>query len=196
MEQDVEYEESGNDSFFQFVQTAAAREIEYYITHSSFTQAFNYRVNKLIEEIKKINTDIEFSVIYNTEGEICVIDSAIIGNFVADMYFIELTNNYKEKNLHKILSNISSNTEEIKEDFVRLSMKSLFNILDNMYKSIQYKKDIFDKYKAYYYLDDENDHKSSLMVIAILILEDICRHLKIKYSVLIKCSKEYDTRVH
>lgn len=172
-------------SFAQFLSTAGARELEYFILDSKFTSAFNYRVKKLIEEIKQEGKkNIEFSIIFNTEGEVVLIDADILGGFISDNYTASMEKYYKDVSLNKIIKEVINGSLKAQKDFVMISCSILYRTLRDLYKDIKYKKEIVVKYGISYGLQNYEGEDLSIIVAILLIMEDMCYYLSINKSIL------------
>lgn len=172
-------------SFNQFLSIACARELEYFILDSKFTSAFNYRMKKMIDEVReKGKDDVEFSIIFNTEGEIALIDADIIGNFISNNYIISIQKYYKDAPLKKIITEAINGSEKSKRDFVAISCSILYKTLENLYKDIKYKKESAIKYSIQYGLQNYKRRDLSIIIPTLLIMEDICEYLSIEENIL------------
>lgn len=188
--EDLNYVENSNKDFMDFMEQVISTEIDSYIIDSSFTKEFNKRLIEVMDEIRKSNPDIEFSIIFNVDKEISLIDSLILGKFTIDLYFVYMSQYYRSKDLMTILSYMHNEDETQKRRFIVDSMHIFYNIFNEMFKDIKYNKSVSYKYKKYYKLSKLKNKKDSLMVLVILILEDMCKYFKIKNSLLIECCKE------
>jgi hypothetical protein len=125
-----EYMKKIYKKFSDFVAVASARELEYFILDSSFTSSFNYRMKKLIEEVKKERNDgIEFSILFNTDGEIVLIDANLIGRYIGNNYNITIEDYYKNTSLNKIIRDVINGSEKAQKDFVTISYSILYHTL-------------------------------------------------------------------
>lgn len=180
-----EYMKKIYKKFSDFVAIASARELEYFILDSSFTSSFNYRMKKLIEEVKKErNDDIEFSILFNTNGEIALIDANLIGRYIGNNYNITIEDYYKNASLNKIIRDVINGSEKAQKDFVTISYSILFHTLETIYSQIKCKKDIVDKYKRDYFLTDYNSDDIGAVVASIMIIEDICKYIGIEGNLM------------
>ncbi|WP_234123062.1 hypothetical protein [Clostridium hydrogenum] len=186
----IDYNGKDSASFLHFIETVVSRELEYYIIDSIFTKDFNYRLHQIVRDIKKGKPDIECSIIFGSDGEASVVDSNIIGKYICDLYNVNICEHYKVDKIEKIINEIDIEKDEVKTDFVLTSINIFYDVLEQVYKKIIYNKDIYDKYREYYYLVDDNIRKNSVIVPVLLIMEDICKNLKIKNSILINCCKK------
>ncbi|SKA87197.1 hypothetical protein SAMN05428976_10978 [Clostridium sp. USBA 49] len=173
--------------FSDFVSVASARELEYFVLDSKFTSSFNYRMKKIIQEIKKEkNEDIEFSILFNTNGEIAVIDANILGKHIGNNYNIKIEEYYKNTALNKIIRDVINGSEKSQKDFVTISYSILYHTLESIYSEIKCKKDIVDKYKREYFLTEYKGEDIGAVIACILILEDICKYIRIKESLIVQ----------
>jgi hypothetical protein len=174
--------------FSDFASEAAARELEYFVLDSKYTTAFNVRMQQLVESIRKEGKkDIEFSVIFNTEGHIAVVDSDVIGRFIGNNYNISIERLYKTSSLNKIVTLVVNGTEKNKRDFVKVSYKIIQDTLKIIYSEIIYRKDIELKYREMYSLQSYNGEDIAVIVVSLMILEDICQYLNIQDEYLKAC---------
>lgn len=173
--------------FSDFVSIASARELEYFILDSKFTSSFNYRMKKMIDEIKKEKNDgIEFSIMFNTNGEIALIDANIIGNYIGSNYNIKIEEYYKNASLNKIVRDVINGSEKSQRDFITVSYSILYNILETIYSEIKCKKDMVGIYKKDYVLTDYNGSDIGAVISCVLILEDICKYIGIRENLLLQ----------
>lgn len=188
--ENINYVENSNKEFMEFIETVISNEIDCYIVDSRFTKEFNKRLIEVMEEIRNGNPDIEFSIIFNVDKEVSLIDSLILGNFAADLYSVHMSRYYKSKDLKTILNYMHSEDDAEKKKFIINSINVFYDIFNEMFKEIKYNKSVFSKYEEYYSLSKLEKKKNSLMVLVILILEDMCRYFKIKNSLLMESCKE------
>lgn len=172
-------------NFSDFVSEASTREMEYFILDSKFTSAFDYRVRKIIESIKSQDKkDIELSIIYNTDGEIVLIDASIVGKYIGDNYKEHIERYYKVNSLNKVVKQIVNGNEKAKNDFTTLSYGIIYNSLQQIYKEIKYKKDTSLRILENYSISDYNNEDLPVVILCVLILEDICGYIGITENML------------
>lgn len=177
--------------FSDFVAIAAARELEYFVLDSKFTSSFNYRMKKLIDEIEKEeNQDIGFTVIFNTNDEIALINADIIGKYVGNNFNIKIEEYYKNASLNKIVRDVINGSDKSKKDFIKVSYSILFNTLDTIYSEIRCKKDTVETYKGNYFLNDYNGEDVGAVIASVLIIEDICRYIGIEGSLVLRAVRD------
>ncbi|QGU96232.1 hypothetical protein GOM49_15015 [Clostridium bovifaecis] len=182
---DKEHLKKNYKSFAQFLSTVCARELEYFILDSKFTSAFNYRIKKMVDEVKKEGKeDIEFSVLFNTDGEIVLIDAEIIGNFISNNYVVYIQKFYKDAPLNKIIKEVINGSEKGRRDFITVSCSILYKTLEELYKDIKYKKETVVKYGISYGLQTYEGENLSIIVAILLMMEDVCEYLSINKSML------------
>ncbi|MEA4825796.1 MAG: hypothetical protein VB130_04065 [Clostridium sp.] len=175
---DKEHLKRNYKSFSEFLSVVCSRELEYFILDSKFTSAFNYRMKKLIEEVKKEGKDdIEFSVIFNTQGEVVLIDANIIGGYVSNNYSVSMDKFYKGAALNKIIREVINGNEKSKKDFIIISYDIIYKTLEELYKDIKYKKEILNTYVEKYNLEGFKKETIPIVVAVLLITEDICKYL-------------------
>lgn len=174
-------------NFGDFLSVAASRELDYFILDGEYTSAFNYRIKKVVEDIKVQKKDnIEFSILFNTNGEIAVIDAVIIGDFISDCYGLKLSKYYKDKQVDKIIKDVRGGNDKAISDFIYISYSILYEIIDEIYKEIKWHKDMMEKYKNPYSLNNYTEKDLPILMLCFLILEDICRYLGIDSIFLYK----------
>lgn len=172
-------------NFSDFIYECSSHELEYFILDSKFTTSFNQRVKELIDEIKEEGKkSIELSIIYNTEGEIALIDSYVIGNYIGNNYTKHMQEYYKENSLNKIVKYIVNGNEKSKRDFLILSYDILYNTLNSVYSEVKCKRETLNNYVQSYNLKHCQNDDCSIVVISILILEDISKYLSIEGYIL------------
>ncbi|MCY6354568.1 hypothetical protein [Clostridium sp. ZS2-4] len=170
--------------FTDFLSVACSRELEYFILDSNFTSAFNYRVKEIVKEIEKEGKeDIEFSVLFNTEGEVVLIDANILGRFISDNYNVSIEKYYKGISLDKIIKEVKNGNKKTKLDFVKISYSILYKTINELYKEIKCKKELKNKYIQKYKLEEYTGMDTAIIVCVLLILEDACRYLAIEKEV-------------
>lgn len=175
------------DNFRDFLSTVISRELEFFILDSKFTSAFNYRIKELFDQIENNGkNDVELSVLFNTEGDIAVIDAQILGQFLSDSYYVKIQEYYKNMPLNKIINRAVNGNEKIQTDFLTISYKILLNQLNELYKDIRYKKEVLNRYISYYKLEQYVEKDLPLHIISLIILEDVSKYMKIKQSFLKK----------
>lgn len=188
--ENINYVENSNKEFMRFMETSISTEIDCYIIDSSFTKDFNTRLIHVMEEIRRGNPDIEFSIIFNVNREISLIDSLILGSFAADLYSVYMSQYYKSSDLQTILNYMHKESDSEKRKFIINSVDVLYDIFNEMFKDIGCNKSVLCKYQEYYNLRELKEKKSSLIVLVILILEDMCNYFGIRNSLLMECCKE------
>ncbi|MCM0651085.1 hypothetical protein NBE98_22255 [Clostridium swellfunianum] len=177
--------------FADFVSIAAARELEYFVMDSKFTSSFNYRTKKMIEEIKQEkNDDIEFSILFNTDGEIALIDANIIGRYIGNNYNVTIEQYYKNASLNKIIRDVINGSEKSQKDFITVSYSILYHTIDTIYSEIRCKKDIVDNYKRDYLLTNYEEDDIGAVIACVLIIEDICRYIGIRENLVLQAVNE------
>lgn len=172
-------------NFSDFIYECSSRELEYFILDSKFTSSFNQRVKKLTDEIgREGKKSVELAIIFNTEGEIALIDSYIIGSYIGNSYTKHMEEYYKENFLNKIVKYVVNGNQKSKKDFLILSYDILYNTLNSIYCDIKCKKETLNNYVKMYNLKHCKNDDCSIVVASILILEDICRYLAIEEHIL------------
>ena len=159
--------------------------MEAIILDSKFTKEFNLNIKKLYDSIKMDGNDnIEFTILFNTSGEIAVIDGYVLGNYVADKYTLAMEQYYKNNKLNKIVKQVVNGSRKSMEDFLILSEKVLYNTFLSMFSEIKTRKDVIEKYKYNKsMLESYKGEDLPIIFISILIVEDICKYLGIKMDI-------------
>lgn len=174
--------------FKDFTAEASARELEYFVLDSKHTDAFNTRMKEIVESIRKDGKeDIEFSILFNTEGQVAVIDSDIIGRFIGNNYNVSIQRYYKTDNLNKVVRLVVNGTEKNKTDFVIVSYKIIHDTLKTIYNEIIYRKDIEEGYIKKYGLENYSENDIAIVIPTLMIMEDIVRYLNISQTYLKDC---------
>ena len=176
--------------FSKFIETAAVRELEYFVLDAKYTKSFNKKIKKLTEEIEKDNGEgINISVMFDTDGDIVLIDGEVLGKYIGDCYSCTMCNYYKEESLNRVVREVINGSEKSQKDFVRVSYAVIYNILGGLYSEIKCRKDIMEEYKRDYGLASYYKEDLVIVIIALLIIEDICRYIGIKPDAFIECIK-------
>ncbi|MCY6371287.1 hypothetical protein [Clostridium ganghwense] len=166
--------------FAEFLSVACSRELEYFILDSRFTSAFNYRVKEIVKEVKKEgNKDIEFSVLYNTEGDVALIDANILGDFISNNYNASMEKYYKGIVLDKIIKEVINGKEKAKADFIKISYSIMYKTINELYREVKCKKEVMNNYMEKYKLAEYKGNDKAIIVIVLLIMEDVCRYISI-----------------
>jgi hypothetical protein len=177
--------------FSDFVAIAAARELEYFVMDSKFTSSFNYRMKKMIDEIKQEKDEgIDFSILFNTNGEIALIDANLIGRYIGNNYNVTIEEYYKNASLNKIVRDVINGSEKSQKDFITVSYSILFHTIDTIYSEIKCKKDTVDNYKRDYLLTDYEEADVGAVIACVLIIEDICRYIGIRENLVLQAVSE------
>jgi len=181
--------------FAHFVAEASARELEYFVMDSKFTSMFNYRMKRLVEEIRKEGKEtIGLSILFNTEGEVVLIDADIIGKFIGDNYNITIQKYYKVDSLNKVVREVVNGSEKAQRDFIAVSYSILYNTLNELYKEVKYRKEIGERYKSIYFLSEYSGEDLPIVITSLLIIEDICKYIGVKQKYLLDYVKSIDLK--
>jgi hypothetical protein len=173
-------------NFSQFVEEASTRELAYFILDSKFTSMFNSRMRELVGEINSDgNSIIDASVIFNTHGEVALIDGVIIGKYIANNYRISMEASYKNATLNKVVKHVVNGSEKAQMDFVAVSYNILYKTFNELYQEVRCRKDLCKKYKEQYLMSDYEGDDTAIVLCSLLILEDICKYLGVKQKLLL-----------
>ena len=176
-----EYMQKVYRRFSDFVAVSASRELDYLILDANHTSFFSKKMKQMIEEIKIEGRAIaDFMVLFNTEGDIAVIDANIVGRFVGDRYCAVIEEYYKNASLNKIVKSVVNGNEKVQRDYIILSYKALYNTLTEIYTEIKSRRDIINYYKKRYTIEDYNESDVAAVVGTLLILEDVCKYMKLQ----------------
>jgi hypothetical protein len=177
--------------FSDFVAIASARELEYFILDSKFTSNFNYNMKKLFDEIKnERNGDMSFTILFNTNGEIALINADILGKHIGNKYNLTIEEYYKNASLNKIVRDVINGSDKSKRDFIDISFSILYSTLAGIYSEIKCKKETVDTYRINFLLEDYTDNDIGAVVACILILEDICKYIGIQENLMVEAVKD------
>lgn len=167
-------------NFSDFVSIAASRELEFLVLDSKFKEDFNLHMRKIFAEIKEAKEEtIEFTMFFSTEGDVVLIDSSILGKYVGDNFKITMEGYYKNASLNKIAKEIVNGSTKSKEDFIKITYRSIYGTLITMYEEIKYRKDLLEKLKLNFEIPYYEGEDLPVVVISLQITEDICKYLKL-----------------
>ncbi|WP_286908372.1 hypothetical protein [Clostridium sp. UBA1652] len=165
-------------SFFEFINLVCAREVEYFMLESNYTTKFNNNIKQIIEELKTIGKiSVEFMVLFNTKGEIALINEEIIGSYVGEILIENLKTTYKHTDIDTLIGLSEKYSYEEKQTFIINIYEDLCRILNEIYKDIKYRKEVAESYKNRYSLANVREDMLPMSIATILILEDICAYL-------------------
>ena len=177
-------------SFSELVYVASAKELEVFIIKGEFTSYFNYRMKKIIAEINEEKNDIlDAGVFFNTKGEITLIDAEIVGKFIEDNYNLKMLEYYKNTSLNKIIRGIVNGSEKSKGDFILISYSILYDILNELYKTISCKKNSMVIYRNRYALEGYQKDDCTMVIAVQIILEDLCKYIGVNRHKMVKTIK-------
>ena len=174
-------------NFSELVFVVSTKELEYFITKGEFTSFFNYRIKKMLAELREEKNELlDAGVFFNTEGEITLIDAEIVGKFIEDNYSLKMLEYYKNTSLNKIVREVVNGSEKAKGDFILISYSILYDTLNELYKTISCKKDNIIIYKNRYALEDYNKVDCTMVIAVLLILEDLCKYIGVDRHKMVK----------
>jgi hypothetical protein len=183
--------------FGDFVATASARELEYLIMDARYTSGFSYRMKKIIDEIGGIGKEMAgFSIFFNTEGDVAIIDANIVGRFIADRYCVMIEDYYKNASLNKIVRSVVNGNDKVQNDFLILSYNVLYETFEELYQEIKCRRDILNSIKESFNIANYKEEDVSVVVGVLLIMEDICKYIgiegeKLMYIIDTRLQKKY-----
>lgn len=169
-------------SFSDFIEICSARELEYFVLNSNFTTNFNIRIKNILADIDEFKKA-EFRIFFNTDGEIVIIDSTILGKFIADTCVIAMKGKYKIE-VDKTIQSVVRGNEKVKLDFLKVSYDVLYKTLRMIYMDIKYKKELFKNMREYFKIESYSKEDAAIVIIALTILEDISKYLNISSNIL------------
>lgn len=173
--------------FSDFVAASASRELEYLIMDAKYTTGFSLMMKHMLDDVKESGFDVaELSVLFNTNGEIAVIAAEIVGRYVADRYCVVMEAFYKNASLNKIAKSVIGGNEKVKLDFLKLSYSVLYETINELYMEIKCRKDLLNNYKEKYNILDYHKEDVCVALLALVILEDICKYMEIDAGFLVK----------
>ena len=174
--------------FSKFIEIAAIREQEYFISDAKYTNEFNVKVKELLKEIESEGkNDVEISVLFDTKGDIVLIDGDIIGKYISNCYNYSIGSYYKEDSLNRIVREVINGSDKSQVDFIRVSYAVIYNIIGGLYKEIKCKKEILKQYKNKFGFYSYQYEDEVLIVLSLLILEDISKYITIRPEAFLSC---------
>ena len=190
MLKDKDYLNKINRKFAKFVEVAAIKEQDYFILDAIYTNEFNVKVKELFKELElEGKNDFGVSVMFDTRGDIVLIDAGIIGKYIASCYNYYISNYYKEDSLNRIIMEVINGGDKVQIDFIRVSYSVIYNILAGLYKEIRCKKEILKQYKNKFGFHNDYYNDEVIIITSLLILEDISKYITIKPVAFLSCIK-------
>lgn len=170
-------------NFEDFIKTSSAKELQYFVLDGKFTTDFNNKVKIVIDEITENGRVAgDFFALFNTTGEIAIINEEVVGSYIADKYKVILESYYKRVNLNSIINSVVNGNENVKKDFILISYACLYKTLNEIYKEIKYRKEIEKIYRGLLQLEEYKGEDIAIIILSTLITEDICRYLGISIN--------------
>lgn len=171
-------EKISSKDFFDFIKLVGARELEYFICEANYTTTFNNNIKGIVDElIDQGKKSIEFMVLFNTKGEIALINEEIIGGYLGGKLIEDLRLHYRVDDINVLAEEISKKEYIDKQEFIVTSYQSICRILKEIYKDIKYRREEGESYKNRYSLNSINEEGLPISIASILVLEDICAYL-------------------
>jgi len=187
---DKDYLNKINRKFAKFVEVAAIKEQDYFILDATYTNEFNVKVKELLIEIElEGKNDLGVSVIFDTKGDIVLIDAGIIGKYIASCYNYYISNYYKEDSLNRIIIEVINGGDKAQIDFIKVSYTVIYDIMAGLYKEIKCKEEILKQYKNKFGFNNDYYSDEVIIVTSLLILEDISKYITIKPGAFLSCIK-------
>jgi hypothetical protein len=167
--------------FSDFIAVAAAHELDLLVFDAKYTTDFSYRLKHILNEIRESGRTVaELSVLFNTNGDVAVIDSEIVGRYISDRYTVEMEEYYKDASLNKIVKSVVNGSRKVKQDFLSISYEIIYTCIDELYMEIKCRKDMLEQYKEEFKLTSYNEEDSSAVIAALLMLDDIAKYIGIR----------------
>lgn len=171
-----------SNNFSDFLSDVIVEKMRIFILDGSFKKNFNEDMKKMIKEIKGSKKEkIDLIIMFNTEGNIAIIDESIIAKIIYNDYENLMKVYYRIFSLNKLIKNVLKGDKIIRENFIKVSYKILYNSLIRIYSELKCRKDIIVKYRLKYNLVNYNKEDISIIVLIILILEEICSQFNLDY---------------
>ncbi|GAA0733929.1 hypothetical protein [Clostridium oceanicum] len=178
--------------FSSFVEQSVAKRINFLVSDATFKTTFEDRVKKMIEDVKKKkNEEIDLVILFNTEGNIAIIDEYIISKFITNNYINLIRMYYRVGQTNKVIKDIVNSNNSVKENFLITSYKTIYNSIIKIYEDMTCRRDVIMRYKIKYQLLDYNKEDISAIVITIMIMEDICKCIGLKKRSLLDIIKKF-----
>lgn len=175
--------------FTDLVAAAAARELSFLILSAEYTKGFSLRLKHIMDELNGRERDLaSVSVMFNTEGDIAIIDEALIGRFVAIKFNSTMEEYYKGASLNRIAKAVMEGEEKRIMDFLSLCYDVLYDSIEEMYKEVRCRKDVMENFKKRYNIASYNREDSPVVTAVLMIMEDIINYLGIKESYILTIS--------
>jgi NAD(P)H-dependent FMN reductase len=175
--------------FADLVSAAAARELGFLILSAEYTKGFSTRLKKIIDELDESERGLaSVSVMFNTEGEIAIIDESLVGRFVSIKFKNALEEYYRSVGLNKIVKAVMEGGEKRTVDFLSLCYDVLYDTLEEMYKDVKCKREVVANYKSRYNISSYNKEDTPVVTAVLMILEDIISYIGIKESYILTIS--------
>ncbi|KYH35429.1 hypothetical protein CLTEP_06050 [Clostridium tepidiprofundi DSM 19306] len=187
---DKECGKNGVRKFSDIVAISSEKNINYLVYNARFTSAFSYRIKKLIAEIRDVKKDIDFIAMFNTEGDIAIIDTKIIADFIADNYVVMIEKYYRSEKAFNIIKKVRRSNKKVRLDFTNVSYNILYKTFDEIYREIYYDKKIVNKMKIKYGIMEYSNKDLIVVLLSLTILEDICKQVDIDRYNMVKYVKE------
>jgi len=181
-------------NFSELVYVVSAKELELFIIKGEFTSYFNSRMKKILAEINEENNGaLDAGVFFNTKGEITLIDAETVGRFIEDNYSLKMVDYYKNTSLNRIIREVVNGSEKSKGDFISISYSILYDIINQLYKTISCKKTSMIIYRNRFAIDDYGKDDCTMVIAILLILEDLCKYIGVNRY---KMMKEIKSKIY
>ncbi|SCN25739.1 hypothetical protein N3C_2462 [Clostridium sp. N3C] len=176
-------------NFSDLIAAASARELGFMIISAEYTRAFSLKLKKIISELdEKQRALASISCMFNTKGDIVIIDEALLGQFISIRYKCAMEEQYKGTHLNEIAKSVIDGEEKKVLDFLSLSYDVLYETLSEIYKEIKCRKDVLNVHKEKYNMTSYNKEDNVMVTIVLMIIEDIIKYLNCKESYVLTIS--------
>lgn len=176
-------------NFMQFLELVSANELNYFILDSKFKDGFNQRMKSLVKEIKE-DFDGDLRIVFNTHGEVAIIDSTVLSTYISDLYRRTMEAKYKGNRIEDIIKKTCDSGDIVKISFLKVSYASLYQSFDSIYKEIAYKNQHLENNKKYFGIEGYKKSDAAIVILTLMVLEDISKYISVKRNVLMDAIKE------
>lgn len=176
-------------NFSDLVAASASRELSTLVMNAEYTRGFSIKLRNILDDLEGLERDLaSVSVMFNTEGDIAIIDEALVGRFIALRYKSVMEEYYKGIPLNKILRAVLEGGEKRTLDFLSISYDVLYDTLMELYKEIRCKKDVINVFKQRYNISSYNKEDTAVVTVVLMIIEDMMKYISIKESYILTLS--------
>ena len=175
--------------FSDLVAAAATRELGFLILSAEYTKGFSMRLKKIIDELNGSERVLaSVSVMFNTEGDIAIIDESLVGRFISIKFKSAMEEYYKGVPLNKIVRAVIEGGEKRILDFLSLSYDVLYDTLEEMYREVRCKKEVLANFKTRYNIASYNKEDTPVVTAVLMIMEDIINYIGMNETYILTIS--------